>query len=249
MHQFGSFIVSFFCSPTVWIIILIAFYIVSSNKEIRRKCIWLALMLFFVFSNPILLNEYAKWWQPKPRDISKDNTYSCAILLGGFGSPDVDDNGYFNSTADRFIQAEKLYKLGKIQHIIIAGGNGKLKVKGFNEADWAKKEFITMGIPDSAILKEDKSKNTADNAVNAKNLIDSMHLKPPYLLVTSAHHLPRATLQFKQLGIDVVGFPCSYFAGKDNYDITSVIPRVDILLGWDSYLKETVGYLIYKIKK
>ncbi len=248
-HQIGSFILSIIFSPSIWIIFLIILYIVFKNPEKKRRTITWALILFLVFSNPIILNEYAKWWQPKPRDISKDSPFSCAILLGGFGSPDVDETGYFNSTADRFIQAEKLYKLGKIQHILINGGNGKLKMKGFNEAEWAKKEFIAMGIPDTAILTEDRSKNTADNAENAKMLLDSVGLKPPFLLITSAHHIPRASMQFKHAGLDIVNYPCSYFAGKDSYDLTSLIPRMDILIGWDFYMKETVGYLIYKIKK
>jgi uncharacterized SAM-binding protein YcdF (DUF218 family) len=248
MHRIGATIFSFILSPTNWIILLIILQFVFKNE--RRKYLYIlsALVIFLIFSNPILMNEYAKWWQPKPRDISKDNTYSCAIVLGGFGSPDANDSGYFNSSSDRFIQTLKLYKLGKIQHILISGGNGKLKKKAFSEADFVKNEFITMGVPDSVILQEDRSNNTSDNVKWAKKLLDSVHLKPPYLLVTSAYHIPRAAELFKHAGLNIVGFPCNYIAGKDSYDISSIIPRMDILLCWDFYLKETAGYCIYYFK-
>ena len=249
MHQIASTIVSFFLSPVDWIsiLLLVSFFI---KKNISKKyCRVSALFIFLIFSNGWLLNWYAIKWQPQPRDISADKPYSCAILLGGFASPDANDEGYFNSSSDRFIQAVKVYKMGKAQHIIVCGGNGKIKKKAFNEAAWTKGELNTFGIPDSAILFEDRSANTADNAVNAKRMLDSIGLRPPYLLITSAYHMPRASLIFKKAGVDVIAFPGNYIAGKDGYTLDGIIPSVNVLLTWDFYLKETAGYFIYSIKK
>ena len=105
-----------------------------------------------------------------------------------------------------------------------------------------------MGIPDSAIIFEDKSNNTKDNALNSKKLLDSAQLKPPYLLITSAQHVPRATLIFENAGIKTVGYPCAFIAGKDGYSIMGIIPSVEILFRWNHYIKETIGYLVFKIK-
>ena len=149
-----------------------------------------------------------------PVVISTGIAYSCGIVPGGFASPDADENGYFNSTADRFIQAVKLYKLGEIKHILISGGNGKADKKNFREGAWVKGELTAMGIPDSVIFVEDRSNNTSDNAIYAKQILDSLQLKPPYLLITSAHHVPRASLLFKNAGIPTVAFPCNYIAGR-----------------------------------
>src|SRR5258706_13324007 len=121
MRLIASELLSIILSPANWILILIILQFIFKKPGLKKKCRLIALGIFLVFSNQWLLNSYAKHWQPAPRDISMDSTYSAAILLGGFGSPIRNEaNGYFNSGSDRFIQAVKLYKLGKIQHILIS---------------------------------------------------------------------------------------------------------------------------------
>ena len=249
MHLVASTLLAFILSPVDWIIILILLSIYTRSATTKKRSRISALIIFLVFSNTWLISGYAKFWQPKPRDISKDSSYSCGILLGGFASPDENDNGYFNSTADRFIQAVKLYKLGKIRYILINGGNGKLTNEDFNEGKWTKGELITMGIPDSVILFEDRSSNTAENAINAKKILDAAGLPPPYLLITSAQHMPRAGLLFKNAGLSTVAFPCSYTLGRENNRFWGIIPKFNVLFSWESYLKETASYFIYKIMK
>ncbi|MDQ2719729.1 MAG: YdcF family protein [Bacteroidota bacterium] len=209
----------------------------------------LALSLFLVFGNQWLLNLYAKSWQPAPIPLNPAIAYSCGIVPGGFASPDADAKGYFNSAADRFIQAVKLYRLGEIKHILISGGNGKDNEKTFREGAWVKGELKAFGIPDSVSFIEDRSNNTQDNAINSKQILDSLNLKPPYLLITSAFHIPRAALIFKRSGINVVPFPCNYTAGRGSFSFGDLVPRPSVLLSWDIYLKEAVGYFWYKMKR
>lgn len=248
MHQETSSILSFFLSPFNWIIILVITGYFLRKALFKKICRILALCIFLVFSNQWLLDWYAKKWQPPPVVISAGIAYSCGIVPGGFASPDADENGYFNSTADRFIQAVKLFKLGEIKHILISGGNGKIDKKNFREGGWAKGELKTMGIPDSAIFVEDRSNNTSDNAAYAKKILDSLQLKPPYLLITSAHHMPRASLLFTNAGIPVVPFPCNYIAGRGDFSFSSLLPQPAVLSEWNIYLKEAAGYLWYHFK-
>lgn len=249
MHQLASMSLSFILSPVNWILLLIILSYFLKSPGAKKKCRLFALGVFLLFSNPWLLNRYARYWQPPPRNISSDTPYSCAILLGGFGSPDERDNsGYFNSGADRFIQAVKWYKQGKIRNILVAGGNGKKDVKQFNEGEWAMGELVAMGIPRDAILFEDRSENTADNAANTKDMLLAANLKPPYLLITSAYHMPRATLLFKHAGVNTVAFPCNYSGGKSKFHFRDLVPDAGALLGWNLYLKETAGFLLYRLK-
>lgn len=194
------------------------------------------------------MNEYAKHWQPVSRYVSDVPVYSCGIVPGGFGSTDPEENGYFNISSDRFIQATKLFKAGKISHILINGGNGKRQRANFREGVWAKKEFVAMGIPDSVIYVEDRSNNTLDNARHAKYILDSLALKPPYLLITSAYHIPRASVVFKNAGLLTEPFPCNYMNGRSINDLGSFIPHLSVLYDWELYLKESAGYSYYKSK-
>ena len=247
MHQFASSVLSFLLSPLNWIIILLLAAYFFRKSSIKRFLLILTLCIFLLFGNSWLLDWYAKSWQPSPIVIPAGITYSCGIVPGGFASVDVDDNGYFNATADRFIQVLKLFKLGEITHILISGGNGKIDKKNFREAAWVKGELIIMGVPDSVIFVEDKSNNTADNAEYSKQILDSAQLKPPFLLITSAHHIPRASLLFKNAGIPTVSFPCSYIAGRKNFKFSSLLPQFSVLSDWNLYLKEAAGYLWYKL--
>ncbi|MEO6328090.1 MAG: YdcF family protein [Ginsengibacter sp.] len=249
MHQLASSVSAFLLSPVSWIVILLVTGYFLRKPLLKKICRILALFIFLVFSNGSLLEWYAKKWQPGPVIIAEGVVYDCGIVPGGFASPDADENGYFNAAADRFIQALKLFKLGKITHILISGGNGKINKKNFREGAWVKKELIVMGIPDSVIFVEDRSNNTFDNALYAKQILDSGRLKPPYLLITSAYHVPRASLLFSNAGIAVVPFPCNYFAGRSaNFSFPSLLPQFGVLAGWDMYLRETAGYYWCKLK-
>ena len=248
MHQLASSVLSFLLSPFNWIIILLLAGYFLRKPFLKKICRIIALCIFLLFGSSWLLDWYAKNWQPTPVVIQPGNIYSCGIVPGGFASVDADDNGYFNATADRFIQVLKLFKQGKIRHILINGGNGKIDKESFREGAWVKRELIIMGVPDSVIFVEDRSNNTADNAIYAKQILDSVKLKPPFLLITSAHHIPRASLLFKNAGITTVPFPCSYIAGRGNFSFSSLLPQFSVLGGWDAYLKETAGYLWYNLK-
>jgi uncharacterized SAM-binding protein YcdF (DUF218 family) len=249
MHFIASSVLSFFLSPFNWILLLIILSFFVKSTQAKKNYRLSALFVFLLFGNGCLLNSYAHMWQPAPVDIHTAKSYSCGVVLGGFAAPDENGEGYFTEASDRFIQAVKCYKLGKIHHIIISGGNGKSIDNKFQEATWTKEQMEIMGVPDSVILCEDKSDNTADNALNTKHLLDSMRLQPPYLLITSAFHIPRATLIFKTAGVSTVPFPCNYMAGNQKFSWRQLLPSSQALSNWEPYLKETAGYLFYLLKE
>ncbi|MES2891301.1 MAG: YdcF family protein [Bacteroidota bacterium] len=247
MHALFSTLISYFLSPFNWILVLIAIAIFFTRRpKIRRWYLLSALLIFLVFGNQALIDFYANRWQPAPMVMTPGKTYSCGIVAGGFASPDGKAKGFFNATADRFIQALKLYKQGYISHILVSGGNGKPGSKTFREGAFVKQELIAMGVPDSVIMVEDRSNNTADNAANANEILKANKLSPPYLLISSAHHLPRAMLLFEKAGVVTEPFPCNYFAGRNKLDFSSFIPSLGGLFTWETYLKETFGYVYYK---
>lgn len=248
MHQFASSVIAIFLSPFNWLILLLLGGWILKKRSLKKTAFILALIVFIVFGNEALLNFYAKNWQPSPVAVNPAVQYSCGIVPGGFGSPDENGNGYFNSSSDRFIQAVKLYKSGEIKHLLISGGNGKENEASFREAAWVKGELKSVGIPDSVIYIEDKSDNTQENAANSKLILDSLHLKPPYLLITSALHMPRAALIFRKAGVPVIPFPCNYTEGRGGFSFWDLVPNPKVLSGWEPYLKETVGYWWYKVK-
>jgi uncharacterized SAM-binding protein YcdF (DUF218 family) len=231
--------------PVTWIFIL--FVISLKTKNIRRKRTMLitAIALFYVFSNSFLFNQFAKRWDIPAYYINKATPYSCAIVLGGFSGTDKDGNGFFNSSADRFIQGVKLLKTGKVSHILITGGNGNLNPGGFREGTWAKTQLQELKFPDSTILIESNSRNTIENARFSNIILKQAHLASPYILVTSAFHMRRSMMIFKKEGIKVIPYSCNFMTNRDQDSFDDYfIPSSDNLSKWNIYLKELVGYAV-----
>lgn len=231
-------------SPLNWFFICLLLIIFVKNKRWKHWISWLAIIILMVFSSPALFQYYARWWQPKPVELPEQSHYSYAIVAGGFGSVDADGEGYFNSSSDRFLQAVKLYHAGTVDHILISGGNSKRNDKNFSEGAWAKSEMTKMGVPANLIFVEDASDGTKANAANSKRILDSLHAQPPFVLITSAFHIPRATKIFKNEGLQVLPYPCNYTEGRGPISAKDLVPDFGVMIGWSKYIKETLWWII-----
>src|SRR5438105_8609282 len=109
--------------PVLWIVILFIIGLLTKKTKRKKYCFRSSLILLLLFSNPFLLDQFAKWWDVKETKLPAGSAYSCAIVLGGYGSEGANKNGYFNTSADRFIQAVKLKTEGRTTHLLITGGN------------------------------------------------------------------------------------------------------------------------------
>lgn len=107
---------------------------------------------------------------------------------------------YNRATAvDRIDIAEKLYLAGRAPRILISGGALSGKV---SEAQIIARLLRQRGIPDSALLLENESRNTFENARFTDIIMRGQKLKSA-LLVTSALHMPRALGSLQKRGIQV----------------------------------------------
>jgi uncharacterized SAM-binding protein YcdF (DUF218 family) len=176
--------------------------------------------------------------------------YNAGILLGGMVSYNkYDDQGYFNTAADRFIQTALLYKTGHINNVIVAGGNGYITKNNFREALFIKQRLTELGIPSEQIFTDTSSRNTLENARFSKNIIDSFRIRGPHLLISSAMHLPRAQMVFKNVGINADLYPCDFVSKwiSNNFIEDYILPSSSALNEWDNWIKEIVGITTYKI--
>jgi uncharacterized SAM-binding protein YcdF (DUF218 family) len=240
-------ILLFFILPFSWFLAFLVVALIVKKPHLKRRYLIISAAILFVFTNPLLLNIFAKHWDVKPVPLTA-NKYSCAIVLGGFSGETANGGGAFNGLADRFIQGLKLLSTGKVSHILITSGNGNLLASKFKEADWAKSQLRLLNVPDSLILVEDQSRNTLENAAFSKKVLAQSHLQPPYLLVTSAFHMRRALGIFNREKIPVVPYPCNYVAGNGKVTIFDFIPDPGVFNGWALYIKEVVGSVVNHFK-
>lgn len=239
----------FLLAPISWIFILLIVRLVVKSSSIKRKISVCIIIISVVFSNPFIYRSLVIFYQPKKLDLDKNIRFSVGILLGGLSMYDKNNVGYFVESSDRFIQTANLYHSGYIKKIIVSGGSGILIKKEPDEASFLRKELIRNGIPDSAIIIEKKSKNTYENAVFSKKIVDSLHLLPPYIIVTSAIHVPRSAKVFAKAGFtNYTMYPCNYDVVENKYVLEDyLIPDISLLKKWKDFIKEIVGTKVYQL--
>jgi uncharacterized SAM-binding protein YcdF (DUF218 family) len=238
----------FLLVPFWWIVLLLVWMILTKSATRKRKLRIAAIIIAVLFTNPLLYRSLVLQWQPGPVYLDSTQKYSAGIVLGGMAGYDKYDRGYFGGSADRFIQTANLYHRGIIQKIIISGGTGSLRQNEPPEAVFLRTAFLENGIPDSAIIVESRSRNTYENAVYTKAITDSLHLKKPFLLITSALHMPRSESVFRKSGFAFVSFPCDYHITPSKPAIENIIlPNISLLNEWSYLLKEVVGLYVYKL--
>ncbi len=236
-------------NPVLWMVCIFLFGWFTKHPRRKKKAYVTGVVMLLFFSNPLIVEKLTLAYQAKKYSLAKGETYSAGILLGGFsGLNETDNQFYFGSNADRFIQAAQLYRSGHIHKIIITAGSGEMIETSFREADFVFTELANLCIPVEDLLPDRDSRNTLENALNAKKIIDSLQLPPPYLLITSSLHMPRAVATFTKAGLEVKPFPAAFTVKPDNRITPEfLIPAARALENWHSLIKEVVGNILYRI--
>ncbi|MEO3404671.1 YdcF family protein [Mucilaginibacter sp. CAU 1740] len=237
-------VLSFLMNLLLWVFAFLLIALFSKNVKRKKKFLLWGILLLYIFSNSVLINAVSWAWDIRDTNIQPNKKYSCAIVLGGFSSDDGRGGGFFNMAADRFIQGLRLQRMGRVDKLLLTGGNGLLMPSAYREADWTKEQYKDLQVPDSCLLIENKSRNTIENAAFTKQLLQTQKLKGPYLLVTSAFHMRRSMMIFKKQGIDVIAYPCNFSTRNFSFSAEDLLPNAGAMAGWGTYIKEGIGYVV-----
>jgi len=172
------------------------------------------------------------------------------LVLGGtfhWHRDQLDQTYFLSATADRFRVAVEAYKLGKAP-LLVLGGGGKAGEPGVSEGNFQKQMALELGIPESAIVVGPQATNTEGESIQHAATLRRLHVKT-ILLATSVYHLPRAAMQFRALGFEVVELPCHYLtAGIDEqFSWRMLLPRGQALDQTETCFKEYLGLLSAKL--
>jgi uncharacterized SAM-binding protein YcdF (DUF218 family) len=151
-----------------------------------------------------------------------------------------------NEAAERMTAIAELARRFPKARIVFSGGSGRIIFDGVSEASLAARLFASFGIAKKRIALEDKSRDTDENGRFTKELVQP---KPGerWLLVTSAHHMPRAIGVFRAAGFPVEAFPVDYRT-RGAVDLLRPFATLgDGLRRTDTAMREWVGLLIYRI--
>lgn len=238
----------FLLNPLVWLSACLIYAVWTKKSKRRYRSLISATAILLIFSNQFLCNQVFKWWETPPTTIKE--TYEVAILLGGYynnGGLPEDGRFTFGDAANRFTQTFELYQDGKVERILLTGGRSDLLERNELEAPKASQLLQKFGVPDSVIIVEPNARNTYENAIFTKQLLDSLGYQK-CLLVTSAFHMRRARACFDKADVNYTIYPTGYHQIQSPSKLSYYLqPNASTLSDWSLLLKEWVGYISYKM--
>jgi len=169
------------------------------------------------------------------------------IVLGGAISPDVSaarDEVALNEAAERLTVAAELARRYPDARILLSGGSAALIYDEGAEALLTLRLLQDLGIARARILLEDRSRNTVENAVFSKAIAQPKSGER-WLLVTSAHHLPRAVGVFRKVGFPVEPYPVDWRTRGPKDVLRPFATLGDGLRRSDTAVREWVGLAVY----
>jgi uncharacterized SAM-binding protein YcdF (DUF218 family) len=236
-------------SPGAWLMaLLVAALVARADGPWRLRWLWAAAALLFVGGNDALVNAAVKAWELPPVALAVVAPADAAVLLTGItiGGKSPHDRVYLNQGADRLTNALWLYRAKRVRYIVISGGSGAPKPEPGTATEAA--ELATLlrlaGVPARAILLEQRSRNTHENAVFTKDLLARQPAIKSLILVTSAFHQKRALGCFAKAGLHPVPFPADF---RSTDTASFLVPDVSALERWSSLLHEIAGYFAYRL--
>ncbi len=197
---------------------------------------WLAVPLEERFAPPLEL-------PPQPGGI---------IVLGGAEELDLSaahPQAALNDAAERLVAFAALARRYPEARLVYSGGSTALKGGGPTGAAVAREVLSALGVPPERTVFEDAARNTYENAVLSKALVRPRPGEP-WLLVTSAMHMPRAVGVFRKVGWPVVPYPVDYqLLGPSDLtlDLWPSPNVLEELARFDDAAHEWLGLIAYRL--
>jgi len=244
-------ILGFVTNPLVWFLCLLLAFYRDYKKNKRWRFLYIALMQLYLCSNSFIVDELYRLYETRTEDydLSK-NHFPAGIILGGICDIDLRKNEVdFGHNSDRLFQSLRLLKNRAVKKLIFSGGSGSVEFPEKVEARFIQQYLKDAGLNDSVFIFEWKSKNTYENAVYSKAILDSLGLLSDTVwLITSAYHMPRSMTIFKKAGIKVKPFVTDAHSGIRRFTPDHLfIPNPEALYSLGFLTHEWLGFIVYKI--
>ncbi|MEW6755035.1 MAG: YdcF family protein [Candidatus Latescibacterota bacterium] len=174
----------------------------------------------------------------------------AVVVLGGMTDAPVPPRREVDVGAafDRLLHGMRLLRAGRGRYLVLSGGVIAL-LEGSNMTEAARLAGLAAeyGVPPEAMLLEERSRNTYENALYTRALLAERGLGR-VLLVTSAAHMRRAVAAFVAQGVEVVPAPTDVCVVRRPFTPARLIPDVQGLEYSTVAVKEHVGWWTYRLR-
>ena len=217
--------------------------------KMASRILWLMLGVILVCGSPLAAELFLRHEQQYlPVTVELTSKADAIVLLGGTVRLPIEPRVSSEIGGNRLLHAFRLYKANKAKLIIVSGGNVFSQRRVKSEAFYTAEILQEWGVREEDILVEGESRNTHDNAIATKRLMDSRQIDK-ILLVTSGFHMPRALATFRTAGIDAIPTPSSYsIVNYSRPPILNWIPSLGNLGKMQAVIREKLGILVYRYR-
>ncbi|MEY3717068.1 MAG: hypothetical protein RL285_943 [Bacteroidota bacterium] len=220
----------------------------------RRKMALMILAIFYLTGHSVLINELCLLWEPAPLVVS-DTTQlvpasKVCVILGGYSGFDHTRNRVgFTEASERLFYPLQNILNHRIDTVILTGGSASIVMKKYYESNHIAKYLKGYGVNGNRIFIDAKSRNTYENAVETKKILDTLKITEPVLLVTSAFHMRRSMGCYDKAGVKYIAYPVHYLGNATrDYNLEAwLIPSTGAMSTFQTLLREVVGMISYKI--
>ena len=173
------------------------------------------------------------------------------FALGGgvTGARDGGDRLEWGQSADRLIRAIDLFNAGRARVLVLSAG--ALNDSGqITQGVRFKEIALRRGVPAESVIVTRETINTAAEADALTELASQFNWKR-VLLVTSAYHMPRAMLLFRDCPAEIVPVPVNFqsvSAGTTSgFQIADYLPNAEALFHSERACHEYLGIAVYSV--
>ncbi|MBX5481018.1 MAG: YdcF family protein [Myxococcaceae bacterium] len=209
----------------------------------------LSALILLVFSLAPVANALERAVEDDaPNTFRPSETYDAVILLGGMVELYVTDPKgppSFADATERLLATFDLLRQNRARFVIITGGAAE--GDSLTEASVLGRQLIEWGISPDRIVLEEQARNTYENAVYSKRIVDA-HGWKKVLIVTSAFHMRRAKECFNAVGLPVDTFPVDRRVYDSSRAPLNLLPRASNLNESSDALRELFGRVVYRVR-
>ena len=233
---------------------------------IKRESIWskrlslVALLLLLTGGNRIISTAVVHSLERQYPPLVITPTADVIVVLGGgmktMSPPRLEYE--VSEAGDRMLYAARLYHAGAAPYILVSGGQSKWTGPETGpEAEGMLDILQLVGVPENAIILEDKSSNTYENAVETVKILQDLKYNN-IILVTSALHMPRSMAIFEKYELNLIPAPTDFHVTDldieyilrldPHIQLLNLVPTAGNLNALSLAVKEYIGMVVYKLR-
>ena len=234
--------------PGIFLLAIAAMYCYYRKSKHAKRLLWL-FVLIYLLSVSVVSDQLIKpleYRYDQPAVSKMKDAQAIVILAGGSydGVPDFDGTGQDSESSTVRLAAG--LRLHKVLHLPVVYSGGSVTGDRATEASIGHRFLRACGVEEKYLIKEDRSRNTAENAKYVKEICRKRKFDK-VILVTSAFHMPRSVAFFEREGVSVIPYPTDYKVSKNlRLNAFAFTPYADCLYHSAIAMKEYLGLLAVK---